>query len=100
MTQSSCSLGEQMGRHQSGHIFESAAGAFHVRDYTTEIVDGQPKRVRRSHLLCHKDDKHYSTKCKAAKLLRNEVMRRVNVSQATEPDITIADLRERRCRPA
>src|SRR5207237_8894448 len=81
-----------MGRHQSGHIFESASGAFHVRYYTTEIVDGQPKRVQRSHLLCHKDDKHYSTKCMAVKLLREEFMRRVHVSQANEQDVRIADV--------
>ena len=37
-----------MGRHQTGYIFESASGAFHVRYYTTEIVDGQPKRVQKS----------------------------------------------------
>ena len=88
-----------MGRHQSGHIFESASGAFHVRYYTTEIVDGQPKRVQRSHLLCHKDDKHYSTKCKAVKLLRDEFMRRVNVSQANEQDMTVADFWEQRYLP-
>ncbi len=88
-----------MGRHQSGHIFESASGAFHVRYYTTEIVDGQPKRVQRSHLLCHKDDKHYSTKCKAVKLLRDEFMRRVNVSQANEQDMAVADFWEQRYLP-
>ena len=88
-----------MGRHQSGHIFESASGAFHVRYYTTEIVDGQARRVQRSHLLCHKDDKHYSTKCKAVKLLRDEFMRRVNVSQANEQDMRIADFWEQRYLP-
>jgi integrase len=88
-----------MGRHQTGHIFESASGAFHVRYYTTEIVDGQPKRVQRSHLLCHKDDKHYSTTCKAVKLLRDEFMRRVNVSQANEQDMRIADFWEQRYLP-
>src|SRR2546425_11632096 len=88
-----------MGRHQSGHIFESASGAFHVRYYTTEIVDGQARRVQRPHLLCHKDDKHYSTKCKAVKLLRDEFMRRVNVSQANEQDMRIAQFLEQRYLP-
>src|SRR3989442_13537565 len=83
-----------MGRHQSGHIFESASSAFYVRYYTTEIVDGQARRVQRSQLLCHKDDKHYSTKCKAVKLLRDEFMRRVNVSQANEQDMAVADFWE------
>src|SRR5207244_2726979 len=92
-------LGGNMGRHQAGHIFESASGAFHVRYYATEILDGQARRVQRSHLLCHKDDKHYSTKCKAVKLLRDEFMRRVNVSQANEQDMTIADFWEQRYLP-
>jgi len=83
-----------MGRHQTGHIFESASGAFHVRYYATEIVDGQPRRVQRSHLLAHKDNKHYSTTCKVVKLLRDEFMRKVNVSQANEQDIRIADFWE------
>jgi hypothetical protein len=46
-----------MGRYQRGHIFEQH-GAFHVRYYTTEIVDGQPKRVQLSERLCLKDNKH------------------------------------------
>src|SRR5438034_3940707 len=89
-----------MGRHQSGHIIESASGAFHVRFYATEIVDGSARRVQRSHLLCHKDNKHYSTKCKAVKLLRDEFMRRVNVSQANEQDMRIADVWEQRYLPS
>jgi len=88
-----------MGRHQTGHIFESASGAFHVRYYATEIVDGHARRVQRSHLLCHKDDKHYSTTCKAVKLLRDEFMRRVNVSQANEQDMTVANFWEQRYLP-
>jgi hypothetical protein len=54
--------GETMGRHQTGYIFESKSGAFHVRYYTTEIVDGQPRRVQKSHLLCRKNNKYYSRK--------------------------------------
>jgi hypothetical protein len=44
-----------MRRYQRGHVFE-----FYVRYYTTEIVDGQPKRVQRSERLCAKDNKHHS----------------------------------------
>ena len=49
-----------MGRHQTGYIFGSKSGAFHVRYNTTEIVGGQPRRVQKSHLLCRKDSKHFS----------------------------------------
>lgn len=88
-----------MGRHQTGHIFESASGAFHVRYYATEIVDGKARRVQRSHLLCYKDNKHYSTTCKAVKLLRDDFMRRVNVFQANEQDMRVADFWEQRYLP-
>jgi hypothetical protein len=37
----------------------SNTGHFHVRYYTTEIVDGQPKRVQRSDRLCTKDTRHH-----------------------------------------
>jgi integrase len=88
-----------MGGHQTGYIFESASGAFHVRYYTTEIIEGQPKRVQKSHLLCRKDQKHYSTTCKAVKLLRDEFMRKINVRQANEQDMRIADFWEQRYLP-
>lgn len=88
-----------MGRHQTGYIFESSSGAFHVRYYTTEIVDGQPKRVQRSHLLCRKDDKHFSKTCKAVKLLRDEEMRKVNASQVSEADMLVTDFWEQRYLP-
>jgi integrase len=88
-----------MGRHQTGHIFESASGAFHVRFYQNEIVDGQSKRVQKSHLLCHKDEKHYSATCKAVKLLCEDFMRRINVSQSDQQDMRIADFWEQRYLP-
>jgi len=78
-----------MSRHQSGHIFESASGAFHVRYRVIEIIDGRPKRVQRSHMLCRKDDKHFSRTCKAVKLLRDEFMRTVN----TPPNDGSSDMR-------
>ena len=82
-----------MGRHQTGYIFESASGAFHVRYYTTEIVDGQPRRVQKSRLLCRKDNKHFSKTCKAVKLLRDDFMRTVNAAsgQANEQDMRVVD---------
>jgi hypothetical protein len=82
-----------MGRHQTGYIFESKSGAFHVRYYTTEIIDGQPRRVQKSHLLCHKDNKHSSKTCKAVKLLRDEFMRKVNATSglAIEQDMQVVD---------
>jgi hypothetical protein len=88
-----------MGRHQTGYIFESASGAFHVRYYTMQIVDGQPKRVQKSHLLCHKNEKYYSTTSKAVKLLRDEFMLRVNVSQANQQDMRVAAFWEQRYLP-
>jgi integrase len=68
-----------MSRHQRGHIFEGH-GAFHVRYYSTEIVDGQPQRVQRSHRLCTKDRKtgHGSASSKAVRELCEEFMRPIN----------------------
>lgn len=88
-----------MGRHQTGYIFESASGAFHVRYYVSEIVDGQPKRVQKSHLLCRKDNKYFSRTCKAVKLKRDEFMRTINVSQVNEADMRVVDFWEQRCLP-
>jgi integrase len=88
-----------MGRHQTGYIFESKSGAFHVRYYTTEIVDGQPRRVQKSHLLCRKDNKYFSRTCKAVKLKRDEFMRTVNVSQVNEADMKVVDFWEQRYLP-
>jgi integrase len=88
-----------MGRHQTGYIFESASGAFHVRYYVTEIVDGQAKRVQKSHLLCRKDNKYFSRTCKAVKLKRDEFMRTVNVSQVNEADMRVVDFWEQRYLP-
>jgi integrase len=81
-----------MARYQNGHVSE-AHGAFHVRYYRTEIVDGQPRRVQRSERLCTKDNKHHSTTCRAVKTLAAGVMERVNASAGTVPeaDISVAD---------
>ena len=90
-----------MGRHQTGYIFESASGSFHVRYYVTDIIDGQAKRVQKSHLLCRKDNKHFSKTCKAVKLLRDEFMRTVNAAsgQANEQDMKVTDFWEQHYLP-
>jgi integrase len=66
-----------MGRFQRGYIYE-AFGAFHVRFYVNEIIDGQPKRVQRSRRLCAKDDRHHSRTCKPVRQKCEEVMREIN----------------------
>jgi hypothetical protein len=57
-----------MARYQSGHVLE-AHGAFHVRYFAIEIVDGKPQRVQRSKRLSTKDNQHHSLTCKAVKQL-------------------------------
>jgi integrase len=78
-----------MGRYQRGHVFEQH-GAFHVRYYVTEIVDGKPQRVQRSERLCSKDNKHHSTKCKPVQQKAAGVMERVNANAGTLPDADIS----------
>jgi integrase len=86
-----------MTRIQKGHIYE-ASGAFYVRYWATEIVDGRLKRVQRSERLSFKDDKHYAVNAKAVKLLRDRFMLTVNSqnpSRVNQKDIAIADFWER-----
>jgi integrase len=78
-----------LGRYQSGHIYE-ASGAFFVRYYVSEIVDGKPTRVQRSYRLCEKDDKYHSRTCKAVKQKAAEHMETVNAKTAPVNDQTIA----------
>src|SRR5271169_6648498 len=80
-------------RHQQGHIFQSASKSFHIRYYGTEIIDGQPVRVQKSRLLCHKDEKHFSKSCKAVRLLAEDFMRTVNTA-SHEGDLRIAEFYE------
>ncbi len=81
-----------MTRFQQGHIYE-AFNAFHVRYYQTEIIDGQPKRVQRSHRLCAKDHKHHSRACKPVRQKCQEFMDGINAQIGTQPnrDVTVAD---------
>jgi integrase len=83
------SLGGHMGRYQSGHIYE-ASGAFFVRYYVSEIVDGKATRVQRSYRLCGKDDKNHSRTCKAVKQKAADHMDTVNANVALVNDQTIA----------
>jgi integrase len=68
-----------MGRHQRGYIYE-AFGAFHVRYYVNEIVEGQTVRKQRSHRLCTKDRKtgHGSKSAQAVRTLCEDFMRDIN----------------------
>jgi integrase len=70
-----------MSRYQSGYIYE-ASGAFFVRYYVTEIVDGKPARVQRSERLCSKDDKYHSRTCKPVKQKAAAHMKTVNANTA------------------
>jgi len=78
-----------MSRYQSGHIYE-ASGAFFVRYYVSEIVDGKATRAQRSSRLCEKDDKYHSRTCKAVKQKSAEHMETVNSQTAPVNDQTIA----------
>lgn len=91
-----------MGHVQRGYIYE-ASGWFFVCYNVTEIIDGQPKRVQRSHRLCAKGGKHYARDCKAVKLLRDEFMLKINQGQQTtlvyQQNMRIADFWEHRYLP-
>ena len=85
-------------RHQAGYVYE-AFNAFHVRYYTTEIVDGQPKRVQRSKRLCTKDRNtgHGSKTAKAVKMLAADHMQAINAAAPpTKEDHPITEFWENR----
>jgi hypothetical protein len=79
-----------MSRIQNGYLCE-ASGAFFVRYYVRQIVDGKVQRVQSSHRLCEKNDKYYALNAKAVKLLRNEFMQTVNQNQQ-RPSLQQADM--------
>jgi integrase len=89
-----------MARHQRGYIYE-ASGAFHVRYYVTEIVDGKPKKKQRSHRLCTKDRStgHGSPSAMAVRSLCEDFMRTVNerehTSQHLAQDLMVVDFWEK-----
>jgi integrase len=78
-------------RHQSGYIF-AANGAFHVRYYVTQVVDGQLKRVQKSGRLCSKSDG-----TKTAKRLAAAVIERVNAQsgRVEQADVLVTQFWER-----
>ncbi len=67
----------------AGTIYE-ASGSFYVRYVTGTTVskNGKPRPVQKSHRLCDKNDKYYSSKAKAVKLLRDQFMLSVSSRQA------------------
>jgi len=87
-----------MAKNQRGFIYE-ASKVFYVRYCTTEIVDGQPKRVQRSHRLIEKGGKYTTISCKAVKDLRDDFMRTVNQQEGKHltlrSDMLISDCWER-----
>ena len=89
-------------RHQSGYVYE-ASNAFHVRYYTTEIVDGKSKRVQRSKWLCTKDRNtgHGSKTAKAVQMLAADHMRTINAPSRviTGDDCKIVDFYTNRYLP-
>jgi integrase len=92
-----------MGRIQTGYIYE-ASGAFFVRYYVTQIVDGQPQRVQRSARLCEKNDKYYGVKSQAVKRLRNEFMTKINSQESgrggrVHQDMSVVNFWEQRYLP-
>jgi len=84
-------------RHQRGYVYE-AFNAFHVRYYTTEIVDGKPKRLQRSHRLCTKDRNtgQGSKTAKAVQALAADHMRTINAAVApSQADIPVTEFWEK-----
>ena len=88
-------------RFQDGSIFESY-GAFRIKYYQTEMREGKPIRVHKTHKLCQKDASHYSATCKTVKKLAHGFMVGVNakdgVIEATS-SVTIAEFFENRFIP-
>jgi len=93
-----------MARHQRGYIYE-ASGAFHVRYYVTEIVEGKPVKKQRSHRLCAKDRKtgHGTPSAMAVRSLCEDFMRSINEREHTSPglaqDLSVVDFWEKTYRP-
>ena len=87
-----------MGHLQRGYVYE-ASGYFFVRYNVTEIVDGDTKRLQRSHRLCAKGGKYYARDCKSLKLLRDEFMLTINQGQHSshrlQQDMPVSEFWER-----
>ena len=92
-----------MSRHQQGSVYE-ASGAFFVRFYVTETLNGHAKRVQRSQRLCQKDgNKYRSVNDKNVKLLRDKIMLSINEQNASgrvnSNSTTVADFWEKQYVP-
>jgi integrase len=89
-------------RHQRGYVYE-ASNAFHVRYYTTAIVNGESKRVQRSVKLCDKnrDAGHGTKSAKAVQALAEEHMRGVNAAATPTPSalLTVVEFWEKHYLP-
>jgi hypothetical protein len=90
------------GSMATGMIYESS-GSFYVR-YSVGMTfnkNGKPRPIQKSHRLCEKNDKYYSSKAREVKLLRDAFMLTVNTRQAhaIAEDMTIAAFWERRYLP-
>jgi hypothetical protein len=90
------------GSMATGMIYESS-GSFYVRYSVGMTVskNGKPRPIQKSHRLCEKNDKYYSSKAREVKLLRDAFMLTVNTRQAhaIAEDMTIAAFWERRYLP-
>jgi integrase len=76
--------------------------AFHVRYYTTDVIEGLPTRVQKSEKLCDRDDLHFSPTCPAVSELAAKVMARVNTKDHQLPlknDQPVVEFFERRFLP-
>ena len=86
----------------TGTIYESS-GSFYVRYSVGMTVskNGKPRPIQKSHRLCEKNDKYYSSKAREVKLLRDAFMLTVNTRQAhaVGEDMTIAAFWENRYLP-
>ncbi len=73
-----------MACHQRGYIF-AASGAFHVRYYVTEIVEGKRLKKQRSHKRCVKDRStgHGSPSAMAVRSLCEDFVRTINEREKT-----------------
>ncbi len=90
-----------LGSMAHGTIIE-ASGVFYIRYSlgTTLSASGKPRPVQKTHRLCSRDDKHYSTKCKAVRLLADTFMLSVNQNHDAEgEDMTVAAFWETRFLP-
>jgi integrase len=98
----SCILESMTTKHQAGHVYKKH-GAFHVRYYVTEIIDGELKRTQKSKLLVKLADlkNHRATEnSDEVKNLLVEFMREVNrAAPPSNDDIKVADFFERHYLP-